>query len=253
MKKEKKKLLSFLGSCQEAFAAGDTGDGEKTLYTAESVEFSAFCSFSATENTGLLHLKKDAIRSNAALDFNRLVSDFTRVSLVFFRDHHAYRGDLKRQDGQALTIFKTSYAGFTQPQNGKNGDNYMFLGINRVNEAVAGQAEGFALNGADCTFTNLDGAGNSYFAFFTEMSERFDFFGFVRNCLRNNLIHQTHTGLGERYRFFTEAHFGGNGAIITSDEMDDYETATIGLYFHYGKKELIILLNNRGGSRGGVF
>ena len=222
-----------IGNCQEAFAAGDDNNGEKTLYTDTNETFTLHCKYFDDRNVGLAHLTNNFVSSSVNIDVSRLSSDFTKVSLVFYNGSREYRADIRRMDGGDLTVLRSSSTGFTSPSNADI-HNYIFLGIMRANEIGAGILNGFILNNKSCTFLNVGVTSNSYFAFFDAVGESHSNFGFLKDCLKSNLVEARRVPAGNGFKFFTEAHFGGGGALMTSTGIAEYDSASIGLWFEYG-------------------
>ena len=65
-----------------------------------------------------------------------------------------------------------SAEGFYKPNNVHNfSQNYLYLGfLNQTIANINNSTQGWRADGTDITFTNCDGNGNSYFAFYPTLS-----------------------------------------------------------------------------------
>jgi hypothetical protein len=169
---------------------------------------------------------------------------FTDRSAVLFRivanDFTQYYSVVRQLDSFAsrrLTVQQNTFTQFTGPVNrntiGRSG--FIYLGIlNRFIARAKGATQGYKSNGKDVTFVNCDANPNSYIVLYPnhdklKPSSYFGGDGVFRRW-RNTFIRvQAGLEMPHKYFYFTEMHFGGCGAYVSSDRWGTLTGSAIGV------------------------
>ena len=183
------------------------------------------------------HVTDDATSSGINQLFTDRSSVLFRIVSNDFSQFYSYVQQLNTFTAKRLTVQQNTDVRFTRPVNrdtiGRSG--YLYLGIlDRVTARAKGARQGYKSNGREVTFINCDANPNSYIVLYPnhkklKPSSYFGGDGVFQRWKNTFIRVQAGLEMPDKYFFFTEMHFGGCGAYVSSNRWGPLTGSAIGV------------------------